>query len=165
MSDHLYYMSVKGGGSGDVHSYFNPSGDPIEAFVSFSNIISDFEARILQELQKPHLAAKWILRRLPMGKGFTFFLEFAKSTNLRAHSLAELVAVIERVPSQSIKYHIERGDLERWLSQVLGDSGLAKAVAALSKKRLSEKLLQQNLFHIIETRLEKLRVVAGKDSV
>jgi len=31
-SDHLYYLSVKGGGAGEVHNYFSSMGSPVEAF-------------------------------------------------------------------------------------------------------------------------------------
>ncbi len=161
MSDHLYYMSVKGGGPGDVHSYFNPSGNPIDAFVSFSNIISDFEARILQELQKPHLAAKWILRRLPTGKGFTFSQEFTRPTSFKTNDIFEFVDAIKNVPIRSIEYHMERGDFERWLSQVLGDDELAKSIALLNKQGLVGETLRKNLIHIVEARLEKLGAITN----
>lgn len=165
MSDHLYYMSVKGGGSGDVHSYFNPSGNPIDAFVSFSNIISDFEARILQELQKPHLAAKWILRRLPTGQGFTFFQDFAQPTCFKVNDMFQFVVAIKKAPIQSIDYHMERGDFERWLSQVLGDDELAKAVAVLYRQRLVGETLRENLINVVDARLSKLEAFAGKEKV
>ncbi|MFP3985532.1 MAG: DUF5752 family protein [Candidatus Bathyarchaeia archaeon] len=160
MSDHLYYMSVKGGGPGDVHSYFNPSGNPIDAFVTFSNIISDFEARILQELQKPELAAKWILRRLPADKGFTFFYEFARPTSVATYDLFEFVKAISKVPVQSIQYHVERGDFGRWLSQVLGDKKLAEKTVFIAKEKLKGEKLRKRLVAVVEARLKELEALA-----
>lgn len=162
MSDHLYYMSVKGGGPGDVHSYFNPSGNPIDAFVSFSNIISDFEARILQELQKPELAAKWILRRLPTDKGFTFFYEFARPTNVTTYDLFEFVGALKNVPVQSLQYHMERGDFERWLSQVLGDKKLAERIKSVAEEKLIGKTLQKELVTVVEVRVKQLEAIVAK---
>ena len=165
MSDHLYYMSVKGGGPGDVHCYFNPSGNPIDAFVSFSNVISDFEARILQELQKPELAAKWILRRLPTDKGFTFFYEFARPTNVTTHDMFEFARALNMVTIQSLKYHTERGDFERWLSQVLGDKKLAEKISSMTSEKLVGKTLRKRLVAVVEARVKQLESLAAKGKV
>ncbi|UCE96962.1 MAG: glycoside hydrolase family 57 protein [Candidatus Bathyarchaeota archaeon] len=162
MSDHLYYMSVKGGGPGDVHSYFNPSGNPIDAFVSFSNIISDFEARILQELQKPELAAKWILRKLPTDKGFIFFSEFARPTKVVAHDLFEFSNALHSVQDQSIRYHMERGDFERWLRQVIGDNKLAKKISTIANEELVVESLREALTLVIEARVKQLKAIASR---
>ncbi len=163
MSDHLYYMSVKGGGPGDVHNYFNPSGNPIEAFVTFSNILSDFEARILQELQRPELAAKWVLRRLPADRGFSFFYEFARPTSLTAYDLYEFFAALNKVPLQSLQYHMERGDFERWVSQVLGDKKLAEQISALPKERLKGEALRRRLLATVEARVKYLEDLTAKE--
>jgi alpha-amylase len=156
MSDHLYYMSLKGGGPGDVHSYFNPSGNPIDAFVSFSNIVSDFEARILQELRKPELAARWILRRLPVDRGFSFFYEFARPTGTKIQDLREFAESLKSAPIQTIQYHLERKDFERWLSQVLGDKKLAQNISSLTKEKVVDEKLRKNLAKTVSDRVREL---------
>ncbi len=50
ISDHFYYMSTKGGGPGDVHAYFSPYGTPLDAFMLFIAVFSDFESRVRAEL-------------------------------------------------------------------------------------------------------------------
>ena len=45
-SDHLYYMFTKGGGPGEVHSYFSPFESPLNAYVAAQTSIEDFEARL-----------------------------------------------------------------------------------------------------------------------
>jgi len=52
-SDHIYYMSTKGGGTGEVHRYFSPYSSPEVAYETFTNVISDLEQRvgILRHLQ------------------------------------------------------------------------------------------------------------------
>ena len=47
-SDHLYYLSTKGMGDGDVHCYFNKFDSPYEAFINYMNIINDFRERITE---------------------------------------------------------------------------------------------------------------------
>jgi alpha-amylase len=51
-SDQVYYMSTKGMGDGDVHSYFNPYNSPYDAFICFINALSDFKLRVEEKLKK-----------------------------------------------------------------------------------------------------------------
>ena len=162
MSDHLYYMSIKGGGPGDVHSYFNPYDTPIEAFVVCSRILSDFEARILRELERPEFAAKRILRLLPSGRGFTFFYEFARPTKLSVHSLQEFHSKLKAVDLKSIRFHFERGDFERWLRQVVGDNQLADEFVGLSKENLTDDRLRKKMVNAVGSRVKELEVLATR---
>lgn len=45
-SDHLYYMSTKGGGPGEVHTYFSPYGSAAEAFAVYDSVLTDYEGRV-----------------------------------------------------------------------------------------------------------------------
>ncbi len=51
-SDHLYYMSTKGGGPGEVHSYFSPHSSAAEAFSVFDSVITDYEGRVGYQLNE-----------------------------------------------------------------------------------------------------------------
>jgi len=162
MSDHLYYLSIKGGGPGDVHNYFSSMGSPVEAFAVYSRILSDLEARIHVELEKPELAAKRILRRLPAGMGFTFSYEFARSSGLTVHSLNEFISALKNVDVSSIQFHVERGDFERWLRQVVGDNKLADDIAKIivSKKKLEGEALRKKVLAATERRIKQLKKIA-----
>lgn len=48
--DHFYYMSVKQGGDGVVHRYFNHFDSPYEAYIAYMNVLADFEMRISSAL-------------------------------------------------------------------------------------------------------------------
>ncbi len=52
-SDHLYYMSGKTGGDGNVHSYFSPFESSYEAFINFMNVVTHLKFTIRQEKEKP----------------------------------------------------------------------------------------------------------------
>ncbi len=166
VSDHLYYLSIKGGGPGDVHNYFSSMGSPVEAFAVYSRILSDLEARVRVELEKPELAAKRLLRRLPAGMGFTFSYEFARSSGLTVHSLNEFCSALKTIEVSSIQYHIERGDFERWLSQVVGDDKLADQIATVnsSKRKLKGEALRKKVLAITERRLKQLKKITDVDS-
>ena len=162
MSDHFYYLSIKGGGPGDVHNYFSSMGSPVEAFAVYSRILSDLEARIRSELEKPELSAKRVLRRLPAGMGFTFSYEFARSSGLTVHGLYEFVSALKTVDLSSIRFHMERGDFERWLRHVVGDDKLADQIAKVSrsKRKLKGEALRKRVLALTERRIKQLRKVA-----
>lgn len=160
MSDHLYYLSIKGGGPGDVHSYFNPLSSPIEAFAVYSSVLSDFEARIMRELEKPEWIAKRMLQPFPIEKGFTFFYEFARPTQLTVHSLEEFHNALKVVDLQSLEFHMERGDFERWIRQVMGDDVLADGLKSVSDERLRGKPLRAKILGMVHRRIKDLKALA-----
>jgi alpha-amylase len=45
-SDHIYYMSTKTGGPGEVHSYFSPYSSAQVAYETFQQVIFDLERRV-----------------------------------------------------------------------------------------------------------------------
>ncbi len=157
-SDHFYYMSTKGGGSWDVHSTFNPYFSPMEAFMVFSRILSDFQARVYLRLEKPELRHKRALRILPPEKGFTFYYDFSKPTKLTAHSLQEFYSILKMVDAKSIRFHMARRDFERWLIHVVGYRELAAEISRLRRIR-NAGLLRQKLLEIVG---RKIKEIEGK---
>lgn len=51
-SDHFYYMCVKYLSDGDVHKYFNHYSSPYEAYITYMNVLSDFEIHVNRALQE-----------------------------------------------------------------------------------------------------------------
>ncbi|MEM2841687.1 MAG: glycoside hydrolase family 57 protein [Thermoproteota archaeon] len=47
-SDYYYYLSTKGGGAGEVHSYFNPYSSSLHAYNTILEALLDFELRVLR---------------------------------------------------------------------------------------------------------------------
>jgi alpha-amylase len=45
-SDHFYYMCTKWFADGDVHTYFNPWESPYDAYISYMNILDDFNRKL-----------------------------------------------------------------------------------------------------------------------
>lgn len=44
-SDHVYYMCTKWFSDGDVHKYFSPYDSPYDAFIAFTNALTDIKQR------------------------------------------------------------------------------------------------------------------------
>jgi hypothetical protein len=141
-------------------------GSPVEAFAVYSRILSDLEARIQLELEKPELAAKRLLRRLPSGMGFTFSYEFARSSNLTVHSLDEFVSALKKVDVSSIIFHMERRDFARWLRFVVGDAELADQITKITiSKRINGETLRRKVLAATEKRIRQLKKIADGASV
>jgi len=47
-SDHFYYMCTKWFSDGDVHKYFNPYDSPYDSFISYMNILTDLNKRLIK---------------------------------------------------------------------------------------------------------------------
>jgi len=162
-SDHFYYMYTKGGESGIVHDSFNPYGSPVEAFITYISILIDFEARCRAESIKPEFKFKRLLRRVPPDKGFRFFLRFACPTDILATSLEEFYEAIKNVNIESIIFHLNRGDFERWISNVIGDGELAARMVRLPRVWRKKEDARKALLLILEERLKELRTLNRED--
>jgi len=161
-SDNLYYMSTKGAGPGDVHSYFNPYNSALEAFTVFSRILSNFENRVTKKFETPRLIAKRILRRVPAAKAFVFFQKFAKPTSFIAHSLEEFYELLKTVGLESVEFHVRREDFGTWVRQVIGDKKLADELHEISELNLSGENLQITLLGVLRKRIIELKRIAGQ---
>jgi len=156
-SDHLYYMSTKGGGPGTVHSSFNPYGSPVEAFMAYMRVLSDLQARFRLEFEKPEFRYKRILRQLPIRNGFAFFYDFARPTDLTARSLSEFHSILKIVDANSVRFHMSRGDFERWLDQVVGDKELAIRIARIPKDEVDGEVLRERVLQAVGERIDELK--------
>ncbi len=158
-SDHLYYMSVKGGGPGDVHCYFSHYGNPIEAFTVYMRAISDLEARVVAELKTPEHRARMTMRRLPTEKGFTFFNGFASPTKFQVRSIKELYNILREIHVGPVQFHMERGDIERWIREVIGEDRLADELTIISKSGLKGEQLRVKLSEVVGARVKELEKI------
>jgi alpha-amylase len=51
-SDHFYYMCIKWSADGDVHSYFSPYDNPMDAYVRFTTVVADLQTRLARLAQE-----------------------------------------------------------------------------------------------------------------
>jgi alpha-amylase len=47
-SDHFYYMCIKWSNDGDVHAYFSPYRDPMDAYVRWTTVFADIQSRLME---------------------------------------------------------------------------------------------------------------------
>jgi alpha-amylase len=51
-SDHFYYMCTKWFSDGDVHAYFSPFESPYDAFITYENVLRNFETGLRAEKEE-----------------------------------------------------------------------------------------------------------------
>lgn len=155
ISDHFYYMSLKRGPSGEVHSYFNPYGNPYEAFIAYNIALSDLEQRVIFTLKEREVMKIGSLDvKQPRLFSFKFYKDVNSPLGVEARNLLELLEAIEQVPVEALEFHLSRGDIQEWLEVVLGDDELAREVDRISNLR--GETLRARLREVIERRIEEL---------
>lgn len=130
-SDYYHYMSTKGGGAGAVHSYFSHFNSPIEAFLSLTWVLADFRYRLYEAMGDKATYYRMLFGDLPETHAFHFYLGFAEPLGVSVKNLTELREALDRIDERSLKFHIARGDLSRWVDEVLGCRALAQELLAV----------------------------------
>jgi hypothetical protein len=98
-----------------------------------------------------------ILRTVPHEKGFHFYLAHGNYTGETATSLDAFEKKIQVVPKTSVTFHLQRGDFQKWISDTLGDTELAKRIS-LMDLTLPAEYLRKELTAIVQTRITALRM-------
>jgi alpha-amylase len=152
ISDHLYYMATKQGSLEEVHGYFSPYENPYRAYAVYiqalSILASEISRRIMEDRGR-------IIDRLvlPDNKAFHFHRPDGRYTGYSAHSIKELLEVIEKVPGDSLLYHLDRRDIQKWLTGIYGLEDLAKeideAVETIHDPRQLRTIIKKMIQHLI----------------
>lgn len=139
LSDHLYYIYIRGGGPGEVHSYFSPYSDPYDAAVTYMSVLFDLDCRLRSSLRSAD-------------QPFRFSTGQDEFTGLEAWSLKGLLKALPDVDPASLEFHMENGDLARWAGTGLGDPVLAEHIEALAGT--GGMALQKKLVRLVRSRLK-----------
>jgi len=152
-SDHLYYMFTKGGGPGEVHSYFSPFENPLNAFVAAQTSILDYEARLREATQA---ANEPFLFYLGEGDG--------KYTGTLAWSLAGFLKALKTVDVKALAFHNCRGDFASWAEHSLRDPALKEKLELVAATKAKGDPLRKRLVAAVEKRLGQLTEMAQEST-
>jgi hypothetical protein len=103
--------------------------------------------------------AKTILSNMPQDKTFHFYAGLGKPLSLQACCLQDFCDKIPDVNSDSIDFHINRGDFESWFTAI-GDVELAKKARLLKEKKIVGENLRKRLQDIVIKRCMALATMA-----
>lgn len=95
-----------------------------------------------------------ILRTVPRDEAFYFYEEVGKPVGYIATSLVDFRDKVNAVRWSSLVFHLKRKDFENWVSEVIGDSELAKRISNISADDFN---LKNKLFTTIDKRINELK--------
>ena len=106
-------------------------------------------------------ANREILRTVPYQEGFHFYMELGKYTGITATSLDEFAAKLQIIPADSVAFHFQRGDFQKWFRNILRDEALAKRFDQLKPwSSQPPENLRKKLYITVQRRLTELRTTA-----
>ncbi len=84
----------------------------------------------------------------PMEKAFYFYAGFGQYTGLLATSIESFIDALEGAPIESIEFHANRRDYERWVRDVLGSNELADGFEGLRRMAVTGEELRRGLIGV-----------------
>jgi hypothetical protein len=102
--------------------------------------------------------AQKILSPVPYEQGFHFFMPDGHYSGETAMSLCVFLKDMGRVDTQSIRFHFERGDFQKWLRNTIGDEELAQRIDKIDKT-VPDEPLSQKIAEIVQKRISELQLI------
>ncbi len=114
---------------------------------------------IVKNQPQKKTAAQELLRTVPYDSGFHFYTGLGKYTGVTATSLDEFSSKLQTVPVESVTFHFQRDDYQKWLTSTIGDEELAQRIDQLKKwpSWSSDENLRKELVKAVQKRLTELR--------
>ena len=99
-----------------------------------------------------------VFMQVPSEKCFRFHtgVGIDKFTGASACNLSDMVKRIKTVDVKALEFHVPRGDIERWVRDVLGDDELTERIKQIKMQNLGGEDLRDRLSSVIEIRCKEL---------
>jgi len=110
----------------------------------------------LPNKQVPAKLGAKLLSSVPFESGFHFFTAFGNFTGMTAISLVEFTAKLQIVPAESVQFHFEHKDFQKWIKGTIEDQKLAERINEIVHDGSSEKL-RKDMLEIAQKRITELR--------
>jgi hypothetical protein len=102
-----------------------------------------------QLIAKPTIVMS--ITTVPFENGFHFYTAMGNYTGITATNLSEFAAKLRIIPIESIKFHFQRKDFEKWIKYTLKDSELAEQLNGI-KQGLSAEELRKKILSAVKAR-------------
>lgn len=93
---------------------------------------------------------------MPFENGFHFFTEHGKYTGITAIGTIEFAEKLQIIPIQSVMFHFQRQDFQKWFRTTIGDEELAKRIDQI-RALSSDENLRKELFKTVHARIAELQ--------
>jgi hypothetical protein len=96
-----------------------------------------------------------ILSTVSYSRAFFFYEEIGKPIGEVAVSLSDFCLKINTIPLKSLVFHLERGDFENWIRDIIGDVELASRISKIRAKK--DQTAKKKLYQCVSDRIEELK--------
>ena len=97
------------------------------------------------------------LNTVPLEYGFQFFIEVGKNTGITAKSTVEFAEKLQVIPFQSVAFHFQRQDFQRWFKNTIGDEELATRIDHINIWVHDDENLRKELVETVQKRIAELQ--------
>jgi hypothetical protein len=108
------------------------------------------EKQTIEKPKNPNL-----LKTVPFENGFHFYTELEKNTGITAISTVEFAEKLQIIPIQSVTFHFQRQDFQKWLKNTIGDEELATRIDQINAW-VHEENLRKELSKTVQNRITEL---------
>jgi tRNA(His) 5'-end guanylyltransferase len=77
--------------------------------------------------------------------GFHFCTNVGNYTGISATNLSEFDSKLKIIPAESIKFHFQRKDFEKWIRDTFKDAALAERIGSIKEEQSTEDLRKEIL--------------------
>ncbi|MEL9999730.1 MAG: glycoside hydrolase family 57 protein [Desulfurococcaceae archaeon] len=153
VSDHFYYMATKFGSFEEVHKYFSPYKNAVDAYTLYVQSLAVLFYIVAERARRePSRLIRNLV--LPPERGFHFKCTEDGTLPLTATSIKEFLSILKIIPANCFVKHLNNGDIQRWLRDTYFLEGLyreldeiARVEASPEEKRLLVlKAIEKYLF-------------------
>jgi hypothetical protein len=89
---------------------------------------------------------------VPWNMRFNFYFAIDQPTGVSAGSVKEFIDLASNVKTDSLEFHVSRGDFENWFRTAVVDAGFAEELARIKKKGLKGEELRKALIKAAEAK-------------
>jgi hypothetical protein len=88
-------------------------------------------------------------------EAFYFYEAVGKPTGEKARNLSDFLERVKTAKSDSLVFHLQRGDFQNWVEKILGDSKLAKKLGRISPSNCDD--VRMSICKTVENRIKELQ--------
>jgi menaquinone-dependent protoporphyrinogen IX oxidase len=114
--------------------------------------VREWAIELGKKLNTPVLPLNLIIT-VPFEKSFQFYTALGKNTGITASNTIEFAQKLQIVPIQSVTFHFQRQDFQRWFINVIGDEELAKRIDQINVWTHDDENLRKKLSETVQNRI------------
>jgi uncharacterized protein DUF5752 len=85
------------------------------------------------------------LTAVPFENGFHFYTNIGNYTGITAINLNEFATKLQIIPPESIAFHFQRKDFQKWIKYTIKDAALAERISGANGEQSAEDLRKEIL--------------------